>query len=75
MQPEAKEEKEFINLIAKRIKKIRLQKGFRQNEIAYRCNFDKSSYHNIEAGKRNITVTTLLKIARALEVEVIDFLN
>ena len=49
------------------IKSIRLKKGIRQNEIAYRCNFDKSSFNNIEHGKRNITILTLCKISDALD--------
>ncbi len=46
-----------------------MSRNLRQNEIAYRCNFDKSSYHNIETGKRNVTLLTLNKIANALEIE------
>lgn len=56
-----------------KIKSIRLKKGIRQTEIAYRCNFDKSSYNSIEAGKRNITIITLHKIANALEEPIENF--
>ncbi len=73
MQLEKHNEQEFIKSISQKIKTIRLKKGLRQNEIAFRCNFDKSSYNNIEAGKRNITLTTLYKIASALNVSVKDF--
>lgn len=61
---------QILKSVGKKIKSIRLKKGLRQNEVAYRCNFDKSSYNNIEAGKRNITIFTLYKIAKALEVSV-----
>ena len=60
-----KQKKILVNL-GQKIKSIRLNKGLKQNEVAYRCNFDKSSYNNIEAGKRNITIITLYKIALAL---------
>ncbi len=73
MEEELHDEKVFIKSISKRIKLIRLAKGMRQNEIAYRCNFDKSSYNNIESGKRNITLTTLYKIGKALGVSVEEF--
>ncbi|HAT65854.1 MAG TPA: XRE family transcriptional regulator, partial [Flavobacteriaceae bacterium] len=43
MLPEEKKEKEFIEKLGKRIKALRLSKELRQNEVAYRCNFDKSS--------------------------------
>ena len=49
-----------------------MSKKIRQNEVAYRCNFDKSSYNNIEHGKRNITILSLIKIAKALEVSIVE---
>jgi len=73
--PEEKKEKEFIEKLGKRIKALRLSKELRQNEVAYRCNFDKSSYNNIEAGERNITITTLLKISNALQIDIIEFFS
>ncbi len=73
MQNEKHNEQLFIQSIGNRIKTIRLEKGLRQTEVAYRCHFDKSSYYNIEAGKRNITIITLYKIANALEVPIETF--
>jgi putative transcriptional regulator len=61
-------DKEFLILLGNQIKKIRLSKKISQTEIAYRCGFDKSNYNPIEAGKRNPTIITLIKIANALEV-------
>jgi transcriptional regulator with XRE-family HTH domain len=68
-------EQQILKTLGKQIKSIRLKKGLRQNEVAYRCHFDKSSYNNIEAGKRNITIITLHKIAFALEEPVQNFLK
>ena len=65
----------ILIFLGKRIKLIRVKKGFRQTEIAYRCNFDKSSYNNIEAGKRNVTILTLCKIAYALEEPISSFIT
>ena len=75
MVDDAHNKKIILKAIGKKIKSIRLEKGIRQNEIAYRCNFDKSSYNSIEAGKRNITILTLYKIASALEEPVENFLK
>lgn len=66
-------QKAILKSVGEKMKSIRLAKGLRQNEIAYRCNFDKSSYNNIEAGKRNITLITLYKIAYALDEPVNSF--
>ena len=62
-----------LKALGKQIKTIRTEKGLRQVEVARRCNINKSSYHNIEAGKRNITILSLYKLAAALETPVERF--
>lgn len=66
-------QEQVLKALGQRIKSIRLQKKIRQNVIAMRCDFSKGSYSNIEAGKRNVTVLTLDKIAKALDVKVERF--
>ena len=68
-------EKQYLEALGKHIKAIRLSKKLRQTEVAYRCNFDKSNYNTIEAGKRNPTIISLVKIANALEVNLMELLN
>jgi putative transcriptional regulator len=65
----------YLICLGKKIKEIRLSKKISQTEVAYRCGFDKSNYNTIESGKRNPTVISLLKIAKALGVNLIDLLN
>jgi len=72
---EKKIEAIFLKKLGARIKNIRKKKGIRQNEIAWKCNFDKSSFSNIEAGKRNITILSLQKIANALEEPIENFIK
>ena len=66
---------EYLISLGEKIKEIRLSKKISQTEIAYRCGFDKSNYNTIESGKRNPTITSLLKIAKALDVKVIELLD
>ena len=66
-------EKKILIALGKKIKEIRLRKKISQTEIAYRCGFDKSNYNTIEAGKRNPTITSLIKIANALETSIVEF--
>ncbi len=68
-------DKNFIIALGKKIREERLRKKISQTEIAYRCGFDKSNYNTIESGKRNVTVLSLLKIAKALDVSILDLLN
>ena len=58
---------QILKALGKNIKTIRLNKEIPQKEMANRCGYDKSSYNNIEAGNRNITILTLHNIATALD--------
>jgi transcriptional regulator with XRE-family HTH domain len=68
-------DKNFIIALGKKIREKRLRKKISKTEIAYRCSFDKINYNTIESDKRNITVLSLLKTAKTLEVSILDLLN
>ncbi len=59
----------IIKQIGKNIAAIRKRKGFKQNDLAQMCEFEKSNMARIENGNTNPTIKTLIKIARALEVD------
>jgi transcriptional regulator with XRE-family HTH domain len=65
----------FLVLLGEKIRALRLSKEMTQNELAIQCNFEKASMSRIEAGKTNITILTLRKISRALDIEMIEFLR
>jgi len=50
------------------IKKLREAKGLSFRELSYACDIDNSKISKIEKGQINITFTTILQLARALEV-------
>jgi transcriptional regulator with XRE-family HTH domain len=58
--------------IGRRIKSIRLEKNMTQNDLAIDCEFEKASLSRIEAGKTNITIRTLFKISKALDVNIVE---
>jgi transcriptional regulator with XRE-family HTH domain len=66
-------EPEFLMSLGARIKELRLNKNMTQNELAIQCNFEKASLSRIESGKTNITILTLNRISRALDVEMSEF--
>jgi transcriptional regulator with XRE-family HTH domain len=66
-------ELKFLNSIGARIKELRIKKDMTQHELAIRCNFEKASMSRIESGKTNITVLTLRKISKALDVDMVEF--
>lgn len=63
----------FLATLGARIKELRLGKEMSQNDLAIQCNFEKASMSRIESGKTNITVLTLRKISKALEVDIAEF--
>jgi len=60
---------QLLTEVGARIKKLRIEKKLSQNDLAILCNFEKASMSRIEAGKTNVTLLTLHKIGRALEVD------
>lgn len=52
-----------------KIYKCRRRKGLSQAELASRAGIAQANLSNIENGKRDLTVSTLLRIAQALEIK------
>jgi transcriptional regulator with XRE-family HTH domain len=61
--------------VGKQIKKLRDLKGISQQDLAAKCNFEKSNLSRLEAGKVNATLSTLEKVASALEINIIELFN
>lgn len=57
------------------LRQIRQQKQLRQKTVANLCEMDSGSYSNIENGKRNITVLTLFKISKVLNVSMTEIMS
>lgn len=58
--------------IGNRIKYLREEKGISQQDLAARCDFEKSNMSRIEAGKTNLTIKTIYKICYALNIKISD---
>ncbi|RYJ53206.1 XRE family transcriptional regulator [Flavobacterium petrolei] len=59
--------------VGKRIQEIRVEKNISQQDLAARCNFEKSNMSRLEAGRANATLSTLEVVAKALNVNIADF--
>lgn len=66
---------ELQEKIGQRIKELREAKGVSQQELASLCDFEKSNMSRLEAGGTNPTIYTLLKISKALSVQLSDIIN
>ncbi|MHC0448203.1 helix-turn-helix domain-containing protein [Flavobacterium sp. 3-218] len=58
--------------VGKRIVEIRNQKKISQQELASKCNFEKSNMSRLEKGNVNATLSTLEKVCDALQIEYIE---
>jgi transcriptional regulator with XRE-family HTH domain len=62
-----------LSYVIDRIKIIRVKKGISQIELSLRSNLSQSFLANLEKGKKQPSVLTLIRIAGALEVNPQDF--
>ena len=58
-----------LEYIGKTIRKLRLAKGFSQEELGAEASLDRTYVSDIELGTRNFGIKNLIKIARALEIK------
>ena len=60
-------DKSNLKRLGLNIKKLREAKGLSFRELSYACEIDHSKLSKIEKGQINITFTTILQLAKALE--------
>ena len=50
------------------LKKYRKETGISQEELAFRCDLDRTFISLLERGKRSATLNTLFKISKSLKI-------
>lgn len=58
----------LLILFGKRVKRLRLEQGLSQEELAYRCGFYRTYIGMVERAERSITLCNVFKIAKGLNV-------
>jgi len=53
-----------------KIKNFRKELGLSQEELAFRCGFDRTYISMLERGKRNPSYLNLLKLSKGLNIEI-----
>ena len=61
--------------LGQRIAEMRMKRGWTQTELSKLSKIPQANLSNIEKNKQDITVSTLRRIAHALEVDIRDFFN
>jgi len=67
--------KNQLDYVFQKIRSIRILKGVSQMELSLRSNLSQSFIANLEKGKKQPSVLTLIKIADALDVSPKDFFS
>ena len=62
-------------IVGMNLRKIRIERGFSQEEFAEVCGLHRNYLGGIERGERNITLDTLSQIADAIDVSPIQLLS
>ena len=71
----AKQDKNYIILFGKNLRKVRKSKGLSMEMLSYDAGMEYSQISRIELGKINTTISTLKQLADALEVEPKELLD
>jgi transcriptional regulator with XRE-family HTH domain len=66
---------DFIKLVGERVRFVRKQKELTQEEFAEKSGLQYTYIGGIERGERNISLETLEKVAKELEVKAIDLFD
>lgn len=75
MKTEEKDIKDEVNRILSNIKELRLSKNIGQEWMSEQIGITQAAYSNWEKGVRDLTYKNLLKIAKALDCNVIDIIT
>jgi transcriptional regulator with XRE-family HTH domain len=62
-------------VLGQRIRESRLKKGFSQESFADHCGLHRTYMGGIERGERNLTIQTVLTVAKGLGITMSDLLE
>ena len=68
-------DKVLLKKLAKRIKELRKQYKYSQEELAFRADIARSTLGNIESVQNDIVFTKVNKIAKAFDMSLSEFLD
>lgn len=66
---------DILETIAKNITQRRSELGLTQEDVAKKLNMARQNYRVYESGNREIKITRLARIAKALEIDIIELLR
>ncbi len=64
--------KKILVAFGDKVREIRKQKGISQEELSYKADLHRTYIGMIERAEKNLTLTNIEKIAKALNIEIKD---
>jgi transcriptional regulator with XRE-family HTH domain len=62
----------LLSQMGSKIRDLRKKRKMTQNDLAFKCEFEKARLSRIETGQTNPTIRSLFKISTALEVSIAE---
>lgn len=69
MSMESRFERDFLDRVARRLARLRCEKGLTQAQLAAHSGLDRVAIANIETGARRPTVTTIYRLASGMGIK------
>jgi len=66
---------EYAKKLGENIRRIRLAKGMTQGDLCRKLEVDRGYMSNVESGKKNPTLSTIERIAKALDVSINELMG
>lgn len=70
-----RQKQEITTAVGKRIRQIRHARAISQEELAFRADLNPAYFGQVERGEKCPTIDTLFKIARALNISLLELLQ
>ena len=70
-----KHKSDILIVLGDKVRELRKEKNLSQEELAHRADVHRTYIGMIERAEKNITLSNIEKIAKALEVEIIELLK
>ena len=67
--------KQYLETLGKNVRQLRLEKGLSQEALADRCGLHRTYLGGIERGERNVSLLNIIRIAKALDVNVVELVH
>lgn len=66
---------QILNLFGAKVRSERLRKGLSQEDLAFRSGLHRTYIGMIERAEKNVTLSNIYKISRALEIPIYELLK